>query len=317
MTTRPPSNTSYYDQVMLMCEKCSNPRVAGGSNQCYLPPTSGKKDDYNWLFQSAAARAPRPPSVVNPCQGVCPRGQCSRGAPCAWQQLGHSGLCQVQPTSHWGNNTFATQSDCVVPLKHKYTSLHAAQSLRADADGDGGGGEDDGGVKKKAEDAPPGCCADQTDPTSGQTFKLCDVSRGCGWTSAFPGQVSSCHYVDQGAVYPTRAACDATIAPPAPEPTPGDVKWYSECANGKVANCYFTENASRPLDNCVAGVWDDPSFFLSPTGEQPEAFKLAAQHQKSCPYYVCNTDTYRGEDGRRSFDAASCRCISASQAANL
>jgi hypothetical protein len=158
------------------------------------------------------------------------------------------------------------------------------------------------------------CCTRQTDPNTGAHYDQCDISKGCGWTTdAHPGQLKDqCSFTENARpneqIYPTLAACTKEHPAPGPDPTPAaGRKWFKECKDGAITNCYFPETG-RGLDKCVQEVFQDPSFFAAKGGVVSPAMAMQHKHAQQCPYYICSTDTYQGYGGRRSFAAPSCRC---------
>ena len=73
---------------------------------------------------------------------------------------------------------------------------------------------------------------------------------------------------------------------------PGDP--FPMCAGDAVSQCFF-----------------NPMYRSSAHMNKPsQAMMLAAARTASCPYFVCNTKSMRGGNGKMSFDATDCRCSS-------
>lgn len=96
---------------------------------------------------------------------------------------------------------------------------------------------------------------------------------------------------------------------------PGDP--FPMCAGDAVSQCFFNESGHGrvSVDNCMTAVFepvsDNPMYRSSAHMNKPsQAMMLAAARTASCPYFVCNTKSMRGGNGKMSFDATDCRCSS-------
>lgn len=292
-----PNSASYLDQVEVMCNHCNDAAISP-YNQCYVQPS----------MMSASANTQR-------C--ACQNGVCTFNGRCGWRQLGKSGVCQMTSVKSWGLGTHTTKKGCEDQLKLKYSVKRAfkaaftpknhklARANNAGAD-----------IVTPPAPAPvtpptPGC-KEVTDPTTGAITEMCDITSGGGWSSnGFPGQLYDCNFVQEGAVYPTLAACMADNPGPAPTAPPSNASWFTACTGNNVNNCYFNEPANT-LDNCLAQVFTDSNNgTMSAVG--PKAGKNfsspAMKLKQQCPYFKCSSASHMGANGRRSFKAADCKCV--------
>jgi hypothetical protein len=100
---------------------------------------------------------------------------------------------------------------------------------------------------------------------------------------------------------------------------PGDP--FPMCAGDAVSQCFFNESGHGrvSVDNCMTAVFepvsDNPAYQLQSNRntqrmKPSQATMLAAARTASCPYFVCNTKSMRGGNGKMSFNATDCRCSS-------
>ena len=87
---------------------------------------------------------------------------------------------------------------------------------------------------------------------------------------------------------------------------PGDA--YPMCGSGQISQCYFQEASPSLVDNCMSAVFDPVGDMFTAGSKVPQAMMLAANRHNQCPYFVCDTQSLKGGNGRMSFDAASCKC---------
>lgn len=88
---------------------------------------------------------------------------------------------------------------------------------------------------------------------------------------------------------------------------PGDP--YEMCGSGQVSQCFFQEASPSMVDNCMSAVFDPIGDMFTAGSKVPQAMMLAANRHTQCPYFVCDTKSMKGGNGRMSFDAASCKCF--------
>jgi hypothetical protein len=98
---------------------------------------------------------------------------------------------------------------------------------------------------------------------------------------------------------------------------PGDP--FPMCAGDAVSQCFFNESGHGrvSVDNCMTAVFepvsDNPAYQSSRNTQRmkpSQAMMLADVRTARCPYFVCNTKSMRGGNGKMSFDATDCRCSS-------
>lgn len=105
---------------------------------------------------------------------------------------------------------------------------------------------------------------------------------------------------------------------------PGDP--FPMCAGDTVSQCFFNESGHGrvSVDTCMTAVFepvsDNPAYRSSTNTQQhmkpSQAMMLAAARTASCPYFICNTKSMRGGNGKMSFDATDCRCSSSTNTFN-
>ena len=99
-------------------------------------------------------------------------------------------------------------------------------------------------------------------------------------------------------------------------------------AEGYFTNCYFPEAADKMVDACSTLMFDQGMASSmarkggkggATTAKSLQALaSLAQQRRASCPNYLCkNDESYKGADGRKSFAAESCACVSEPVSASL
>lgn len=101
-----------------------------------------------------------------------------------------------------------------------------------------------------------------------------------------------------------------------------------EPPRGVFTGCYFPEAAEHMTDKCSNYMFDQGmAMSMARKGGQqsnmtPQSLQalasLAAQRREACPSYLCkNDESYKGAEGRKSFAASSCACVSESVSAQL